>query len=110
MYLLYSAFFTLGVILTAPFYLRRYRGTSFLRQSLPERFGRLPAAFQQSSADAIWVHAVSLGETLAVSGLARELQGLHPKRKIFISHVTPTGREAGEKRLPDLAGRFYLPL
>jgi len=27
-----------------------------------------------------------------------------------MSHVTPTGREAGEKRLPSIAGRFYIPL
>jgi len=46
---------------------------------------------------------------MAVAGLVRELQRRYPGRKIFLSHVTPTGREVGEKRLPDLAGRFYLP-
>jgi 3-deoxy-D-manno-octulosonic-acid transferase len=28
---------------------------------------------------------------------------------VFLSHVTPAGRQAGESRLPRLAGRFYLP-
>ncbi len=46
---------------------------------------------------------------MAVAGLVRELQRRYPERSIFLSHVTPTGREVGEKRLPDLAGRFYLP-
>lgn len=110
MYFLYSAIFTLGTLLAAPFYLRRYRGSGFLRQSLPERFGRLPASFKQPVQSAIWVHAVSVGETLAARGLLQELQRLDPDRKIFISHVTPTGRAIGEKTLPGLAGRFYLPL
>jgi 3-deoxy-D-manno-octulosonic-acid transferase len=35
---------------------------------------------------------------------------MFPERKIYLSHVTPAGREAGEARLPSIAGRFYLPL
>ncbi len=58
----------------------------------------------------MWIHGVSVGETLAVAGLVKELQRRYPKRKIFLSHVTPAGREAGQTRLPTLAGRFYLPL
>ena len=50
------------------------------------------------------------GETLAVAGLVQEMQALFPARKIYLSHVTPTGREAGEKRLPSIAGRFSRPL
>ncbi len=94
----------------APYYAWRYRRSPSLRRSWRERLGFLPPEFQQSERGAIWVHAVSVGETLAVSTLVRELQRRHPERKIFISHVTPTGREAGEKRMPGLAGRFYLPL
>ena len=39
-----------------------------------------------------------------------EMQKAFPDRKIYLSHVTPAGREAGEKRLPPIAGRFYIPL
>jgi 3-deoxy-D-manno-octulosonic-acid transferase len=56
------------------------------------------------------VHAVSVGETLAVAELVRQFQSQHPERKIFISHITPAGRETGEVHLPKVAGRFYLPL
>jgi 3-deoxy-D-manno-octulosonic-acid transferase len=45
-----------------------------------------------------------------VAGLVQEMQRTFPGRKIFLSHVTPAGREAGEARLPSVAGRFYLPL
>ena len=93
----------------APYYLRR--GKSRIRsRGWRERLGRLPASFRQERQGAIWVHAVSVGETIAVVGLVQELARRYPDRRIFLSHVTPTGREVGEKRLPNLAGRFYLPL
>lgn len=107
MFLLYGLVYTLGVILAAPYYLWRRRGSSAVRWR--ERFGALPFAPQREPG-AIWVHAVSVGETLAVVGLVKALAEHYPRRKIFLSHVTPAGREAGEKRLPGVAGRFYLPL
>lgn len=110
MYLIYSLLFSLGVILAAPYYLWRLRGRIFSGAGWRERFGFLPTNLQQEQAGAIWVHAVSVGETLAVVGLVREIRRRFPGRKVFLSHVTPAGREAGESRLPDVAGRFYLPL
>src|SRR5271166_65454 len=107
MYLIYSMLFSVGVILTAPFYWWR-KGRAQGRGHWAERFGIIP--FQETSPGAIWVHAVSLGETLAVAGLVKEMQRNFPERKIYLSHVTPAGREAGEKQLPSLAGRFYIPL
>jgi 3-deoxy-D-manno-octulosonic-acid transferase len=107
MYLIYSMLFSVGAILTAPFYWWR-KGRSQKRGYWVERFGNIP--YQETSPGAIWVHAVSLGETLAVAGLVKEMQRTFPGRKIYLSHVTPAGRSAGESRLPSIAGRFYLPL
>ena len=107
MYLIYSMLFTVGALLTAPYYWWR-KGRLQKRGYWAERFGSIP--FQEASPGAIWVHAVSLGETLAVVGLVREMQRTFPERKIYLSHVTPAGREAGEKQLPSVAGRFYIPL
>lgn len=109
MYLVYSFLLTLGVLVTAPLYLwRRRRELRVGRWR--ERFGFLPDSFRQPAYGAIWIHAVSVGETLAVVGLVKELQQAFPERPIFLSHVTPAGRAAGESRLPSIAGRFYLPL
>jgi len=110
MFLAYSILFTFGLIFIAPFYVWRYRRTSQVRVSLGERLGRLAPEFNQATPGCIWIHAVSVGETLAVSGLVKQLQARFPDRKIFMSHVTPTGRTAGESRLPNIAGRFYAPL
>ncbi len=114
MFLAYSLLFSIGLVFMAPYYLWRYKGKADFRTYWRERLGFLPPRFRRSARErnpgAIWVHAVSVGETLAVVELVRELQQRYSGRKIFISHVTPAGREAGEKRLPGLAGRFYLPL
>lgn len=108
MYFAYSLLFALGAVLLAPHYAWRYRKTPFLRNSWRDRLGFIKV--RPSRPGAIWVHAVSVGETLAAAGLVEQLAARFPDREIFLSHVTPTGREAGEKRLPQVAGRFYLPL
>jgi 3-deoxy-D-manno-octulosonic-acid transferase len=123
MYLIYSLLFTVGVIVAAPYYLWRRTGSILAGAGWRERFGFLPDSFpppvQRREAGAIWIHAVSVGETLAVTGLVRELRQRYPERKIFMSHVTPAGRAMGEARLSarptteagaTVAGRFYLPL
>jgi 3-deoxy-D-manno-octulosonic-acid transferase len=114
MFLIYSLLFSFGVLLMAPYYLWQYRGRARSSSYWQERLGNLPREFQQPAGSkvggSIWVHAVSVGETLAVAGLVREIQKQYPQRKIFLSHITPAGRETGEARLPNVAGRFYLPL
>ena len=110
MFLVYSVLLSLGLVLTAPYYLWRLRGKTGASAGWRERFGLLPPEFQQAQKGAVWIHAVSVGETLAVAGLAGEIGRRYPGRKIFMSHVTPAGREVGESRLPSVAGRFYLPL
>ncbi len=124
MYFLYSLLFTFGLILTAPYYLWRLRSRSGGMKGgagWRERLGLLsfvpgdgkPATGNrqpETAPGSIWVHAVSVGETLAVVPLVKELQRLYPDRKIFLSHVTPAGRQASESKLPGVAGRFYLPL
>ena len=109
MYLIYSLFFTLGLILTSPYYLFRAARTGTLRH-LRERFGLFPAGMQQKTRGALLIHGVSLGETLALIPLVRELLARYPQRRIFISHATATGRAVGREHLPRIAGQFYLPL
>jgi 3-deoxy-D-manno-octulosonic-acid transferase len=43
----------------------------------------------------VWVHAVSLGETLAAAALVDALRRLRPGLRLLLTHGTATGREAG---------------
>src|SRR5437867_13410843 len=105
MFLIYSLFYTLGVLLMAPYYLWRMRGSISARAHWRERFGILPASFQTSGAGAIGIHAVSVGATLAVVRLAQSLQEQYPWRKIFLSHAAPAWRGAGATRWSGTTGR-----
>jgi 3-deoxy-D-manno-octulosonic-acid transferase len=58
----------------------------------------------------IWVHAVSLGEVVAVTPLVNELHRRHPEYRLVVSTVTETGREAVEQRLAGVAVHCYAPL
>ena len=58
----------------------------------------------------IWVHAVSLGEVVAVTPLITELHRRHPEYRLVVSTVTETGREAVEQRLAAVADHCYAPL
>jgi len=58
----------------------------------------------------IWIHAVSLGEVVAVTPLVKELHRRHPLSRLVVSTVTETGREAVEQRLAGVAEHCYAPL
>ena len=58
----------------------------------------------------IWIHAVSLGEVVAVSPLVQALHGHHPGYRYVVTTVTETGREAVEQRLAGVAEHRYAPL
>ncbi len=59
------------------------------RQRLAERFG----IFEKPDFDQapIWVHAVSVGETIAAAPLIQQLLQHYPQRPIVVTTMTPTG-------------------
>jgi len=73
--------------------------------------GKVPARLRLPEAQdpVIWVHAVSVGEVLAVAGLVRELGRNLPRHKIFISTTTDTGQTLARKRFGKETV-FYFPM
>ncbi|MBI5419409.1 MAG: 3-deoxy-D-manno-octulosonic acid transferase [Deltaproteobacteria bacterium] len=58
----------------------------------------------------IWIHAVSVGETLSAAPLVRRLRSRLPDAEILLSTVTLTGQETAEKVLgAETDARFYFP-
>jgi 3-deoxy-D-manno-octulosonic-acid transferase len=74
--------------------LSRGRRTAFV-----ERFGFIPPQELKALAggEVIWLHAVSVGETIAAAPLVKALRQRYPGKKIVISNVTETGREVARK-------------
>lgn len=97
--------------LLSPAYLwrlwRRGAAEPLYRQHLAERFG----VYGQSKAQpgAIWVHAVSLGETRAAAALISALREQAPGMRLLLTHSTATGREAGAALLQPGDAQVWLP-
>lgn len=65
-----------------------------------ERFGERFGYSRNAAVGSIWVHAVSVGEVQAASGLIRTLRQRYPDLPLVITTVTPTGAQ----RVADLFG------
>lgn len=81
------------------------------RQGFWQRFGVYPRALREAVAGSrpIWIHAVSVGEVLSATHLARELKREFPERKILLSTFTSTGREIASQAMATDAV-FFFPL
>jgi len=102
MYLLYTFLLAAGLVVTAPYYLLRFR--RYL-PALRDRFG--PPAIPQLHRS-IWVHAVSVGEVKAVQKLLDRLRDAHAGSPLVISTITPTGQQLA--RSAGVADHvFYFP-
>jgi len=75
-------------------------------QAMEERFGHYAGTAQPG---ALWVHAVSLGETRAAAILIERLRGLQPDLRILLTHGTATGRAEGERLLREGDRQAWLP-
>lgn len=96
---------TLGAPLARHLLAKRSRRSPDYLHHQGERFGEPLADPVQ---DAVWIHAVSVGETRAAEPLVRELRQHFPGLPLLLTQMTPTGRAAAESLFPDAQCR-YLP-
>lgn len=96
----------------SPWWLWRMATTQKYREGLGERLGRVPKHVRAAHAarkPVIWLHAVSVGEVLAVSRLVQEIAAAFPRYKLLVSTTTRTGQALARERFG--ADRvFYCPL
>jgi 3-deoxy-D-manno-octulosonic-acid transferase len=109
--LLYSLALAVAMLVSLPYWLFQIAVRGKYRKGLAERLGRVPLQLRRPGSDdaSIWVHAVSVGEVLAVAGLVRDLGIGSPPHKIFVSTTTDTGQALARK----LFGNdkvFYFPM
>ena len=109
MYLLYSALLAAGLLASLPYWMFGKRRHGKYREGLGERLGKVPSRLQTQSTPAIWVHAVSVGEVLAVSELVSQLRQRFQNYRVVVSTTTSTGRKLAAKHFGE-DNVFYFPL
>lgn len=102
-----------GMLLSLPYWLYQMVRHGKYRAGFAARMGKVPArliaAETASPKRVIWVHAVSVGEVLAVSGLVAEMQRNLPDHRVLVSTTTDTGQELAAKRF-GAENVFYFPM
>jgi 3-deoxy-D-manno-octulosonic-acid transferase len=109
MYVFYSLLLAAAALLSLPWWAIQMLRLGKYRLGLAERLGFVPARLNDAKPGSIWVHAVSVGEVLAVSQLINDLQRQHPDRQIFISTTTATGQALARQRFGENRV-FFIPL
>jgi 3-deoxy-D-manno-octulosonic-acid transferase len=105
-------FYTMLLYLATPFVLLRLlwrsRAIRGYRQRIPERFGIVPR-MRPNEGVAVWVHAVSVGESMAAIPMIQKLVLAYGKRQVWVTTTTPTGSDRIRAALGDLIIHTYAP-
>ncbi len=81
-----------------------------IRQGLADRMGFPHISSNPNNIPTLWIHTVSIGEAHAAAPLVQELKNRLPSWRLVLSTITETGREAGNRRIPQADERLYFPL
>jgi 3-deoxy-D-manno-octulosonic-acid transferase len=109
MYWIYSALLTIWLLVSLPYWLIQMSRHGKYRAGLGQRLGRVPPHVLNRNGRSIWIHAVSVGEVIAVSGLVDRLREAFPEQRVVISTTTETGQKLARKRFGE-ESVIYFPL
>ncbi|MDH4052676.1 MAG: 3-deoxy-D-manno-octulosonic acid transferase [Rubrivivax sp.] len=103
---LYSTLLRLGTPLFLARLWWRGRREPAYRRHWAERLG---GGRRRAAPGALWLHAVSLGETRAATPLVEALRQARPGLRLLLTHGTATGRAAGKALLQAGDVQVWLP-
>src|SRR5947208_15173311 len=107
MYLTYSLLTLAVFVVVSPYFV--YQAIRYKKYigSLRQRLGFLPIAFNVDGEESIWIHAVSVGETLTARALAADLKARYPRLRLFLSTTTIAGQQVARRSLQHVDAVFY---
>lgn len=103
---LYTLLLHLALPLIALRLLLRARKAPAYARRIGERFA---FSLPQMQPGGIWIHAVSVGESIAAAPLIRALQARYPHLPVTVTCMTPTGSERIAALFGDSVQHCYLP-
>lgn len=108
MYILYNLLLVFLAIIFSPIILISFLLKPKFRAGFWQKIGFYPKL--NSDEEAIWFHAVSVGEVNAVENLIKKTRTDFPDKRIVLSTVTKTGREVAKNKLSKFVNEIlYFP-
>ena len=100
-----------AMILSLPFWAYQMIRHGKYLSGFAERWGRVPDRIKAGSPGTtlVWMHAVSVGEVLAIAALVEELRRRMPGSRFVVSTTTDTGQELARQRFGE-RNVFYYPM
>jgi 3-deoxy-D-manno-octulosonic-acid transferase len=105
----YNLALIVALVIGSPWWLWKMATTRKYREGLWERLGAARPLPKRGGRPLIWVHAVSVGEVLAVTRLVQALDAALPNCFVAVSTTTRTGQALARERF-GAARVFYSPL
>ncbi len=109
---IYNLVFPVVFVAFLPAYFMRMMRRGGYREKFWQRFGRFTASDRRRFAGGnwIWLHSISVGETLLAVKLARRIRECDPSRSIVLSVTTSTGFTVAQSAACDWLEVIYNPL
>ena len=106
----YSLLLMVALVVGAPYWLLADGASGRYRAGFGGGWGGFRRGCgRPADGEVVWVHAVSVGEVLAVAALVELLRERAPGSRIFVSTTTDTGQALARKRFGE-ENVFYFPL
>lgn len=111
--IIYNLLFPIIFLLYLPFFLTKLIRRGNFREGFWERFGIFSQTKRLRSNQCprpVWIHAVSVGETVAALSFIREWSKLQPELTFVLSTITSTGQQIARDRAPENVVTIYFPI
>ena len=109
----YNIFFPIFFISYLPVFIAKLVKRGDFKEDFWERFGFFSASKKKqlkSLQNPIWIHAVSVGETITALSFLREWSKQEPDLKFVLSTTTSTGQKIARKQSPKNVISIYCPI
>ena len=108
MFILYDILYFLIFLIYCPVLFFRRK----LHEGYKQRFGQIPQGTVErlKNKKNIWIHAVSVGEVLAIVDFIKRLKGRYPQFQIVCTSVTKTGFTLADQQLGGDCVVLYAPM
>ena len=104
MFLLYEAVLFVAFIISLPFFLFLGILRGKYLTNFPERMGMYRSRRGEHD---LWIHAVSVGETIAAQPVVAEIQRMRPGPSILVTTTTITGQSQARRLYPEATVTYF---